>query len=374
MALNTIEELIQDIRLGKMVILMDDEDRENEGDLVMASECVKPQDVNFMATHARGLICLTLVEDRCRQLDLPLMVDGDNGAQFGTNFTLSIEAAEGVTTGISAADRAHTIRTAVARGAKGSDIVQPGHIFPIMAQPGGVLTRAGHTEAGCDMARMAGFEASSTIVEIMNDDGTMARRPELEVFAEQHGLKIGTIADLIHYRVINERTIEKVSEGIVNTDHGEFKLHTYRDLLSGSIHLAMVKGDISGDDATLVRVNISSSVRDLLSTQPSTEPGWNINRCLSKIAQEGSGVVVLLASHETPNDVLASVDIAMGKKVTPAAVAEGNHQAQLTVGLGSQILRDVGVGKIRLMGPPIKYNALSGFDLEVVDFVACGDA
>jgi 3,4-dihydroxy 2-butanone 4-phosphate synthase/GTP cyclohydrolase II len=301
------------------------------------------------------------------------MVDGDNGAQFGTNFTLSIEAAEGVTTGISAADRAPTIRTAVARGVKGSDIVQPGHIFPIMAQPGGVLTRAGHTEAGCDMARMAGFEASSTIVEIMNDDGTMARRPELEAFAEQHGLKIGTIADLIHYRVTNERTIEKVSEGLVDTDHGEFTLHTYRDLLSGSIHLAMVKGDISGDDTTLVRVNIPSSVRDLLSTQPTAEPGWNMSRCLAAVAKQGSGVVVMLANHETPADVLASVDMAMGKKGTPARVAVGNHQAQLTVGLGSQILRDVGVGKIRLMGPPIKYNALSGFDLEVVDFVACGD-
>lgn len=371
MALNTVEELIQDIRLGKMVILMDDEDRENEGDLVMASECVKPQDVNFMATHARGLICLTLAEDRCRQLDLPLMVDGDNGAQFGTNFTLSIEAAEGVTTGISAADRAHTIRTAVARGAHSEDIVQPGHIFPIMAQPGGVLTRAGHTEAGCDMARMAGFEASATIVEIMNEDGTMARRPELEKFADEHNLKIGTIADLIHYRVINERTIEKVSEGVVNTDHGEFILHTYKDLLSGSIHLAMVMGDIASNESTLVRVNISSSVRDLLSTQPGQEPVWNIHRCLAKVAQEGSGVVVLLATHESPSDILTSVEIAMGKKANPVTVPDGTHNAQLTVGLGSQILRDVGVSKIRLMGPPTKYNALSGFDLEVVDFVSC---
>ncbi len=371
MALNTIEELIQDMRLGKMVILMDDEDRENEGDLVMASECVKPQDINFMATHARGLVCLTLTVDRCRQLDLPLMVDGDNGAQFGTNFTLSIEAAEGVTTGISAADRAHTVRTAVARGAKGTDIVQPGHIFPIMAQPGGVLTRAGHTEAGCDMARMAGFEGSSTIVEIMNPDGSMARRPELEVFAEEHGLKIGTIADLIHYRVINERTIEKTSEGTVNTDHGEFTLHTYRDLLNGNIHLAMVKGDITENESTLVRVNITSSVRDLLNTQPGDEPGWNIQRCLEKIAKEGSGVVVLLATHETPADVLASVDIAMGKTSTHLPAAAGSHNAQLNVGLGSQILRDVGVSKIRLMSAPIKYNALSGFDLEVVGFEAC---
>ena len=370
MALNTVEELIQDIRLGKMVILMDDEDRENEGDLVMASECVKPQDVNFMVKYARGLVCLTLTEDRCRQLDLPLMVDGANGAQFGTNFTLSIEAAEGVTTGISAADRAQTVRAAVARGAKPTDIVQPGHIFPIMAQPGGVLTRAGHTEAGCDLARLAGFEASGTIVEIMNEDGTMARRPELEKFAEQHDLKIGTIADLIHYRVINERTIEKISEGVVATDHGEFSLHTYKDLLTGDIHHALVKGDISKDDATLVRVHLASAIRDLFCTQPGDEPGWNIQRCIKKVAEEGSGVVVLLASQEEPEDILASVDIAMGKRPAPVPVADGSHNAHLTVGLGSQILRDVGVSKLRLMGAPIKYNAISGFDLEVVDFVA----
>ncbi|MGK0499072.1 MAG: 3,4-dihydroxy 2-butanone 4-phosphate synthase/GTP cyclohydrolase II [Oceanicoccus sp.] len=370
MSLNTVEELIQDIRMGKMVILMDDEDRENEGDLVMASECVKPQDINFMAKHARGLICLTLTEDRCRQLDLPLMVEGANGAQFGTNFTLSIEAAAGVTTGISAADRAHTVRTAVARGAKPVDIVQPGHIFPIMAQPGGVLTRAGHTEAGCDLSRMAGFEASGTIVEIMNEDGTMARRPELEKFAVQHGLKIGTIADLIQYRVINERTIEKISEGPVNTDHGDFMLHSYKDLLSGDIHHAMVKGDVAQDESTLVRVHLPSSVRDLFGTQPSENPSWNMQRCLQKVATEGSGVVVLLAHAESPDEVIASIDIAMGKKPAPITTSDNGTSTYLTVGLGSQILRDVGVSKIRLMGAPIKYNAISGFDLEVVDFVA----
>jgi 3,4-dihydroxy 2-butanone 4-phosphate synthase/GTP cyclohydrolase II len=370
MALNTIEELVQDIRLGKMVILMDDEDRENEGDLVMASECVKPQDINFMAKHARGLICLTLTEERCRQLKLPLMVDGVNGAQFGTNFTLSIEAAQGVTTGISAADRALTVRTAVARGAKPTDIVQPGHIFPIMAQPGGVLTRAGHTEAGCDLARMAGFEPSGTIVEIMNEDGTMARRPELERFAAQHGLKIGTIADLIHYRVVNEHTIEKVAHGVVNTDHGEFTLHSYRDLLAGDIHHALVKGDISPDNATLVRVQLISSVRDLFVTQPGQEPNWNMQRCIKRVADEGSGVVVLLAHNESPEEILASVDIAMGKTPTPVPAVKGSRNAFMTVGLGSQILRDVGVSKIRLMGAPIKYNAISGFDLEVVEFVS----
>ncbi|MBL4827648.1 MAG: 3,4-dihydroxy-2-butanone-4-phosphate synthase [Spongiibacteraceae bacterium] len=371
MALNSVEELIQDIRLGKMVILMDDEDRENEGDLVMASECIKPQDINFMATHARGLICLTLSHEHCEQLELPLMVvDGNNGEEFGTNFTLSIEASKGVTTGISAADRAHTVRTAVARNAKPSDIVQPGHIFPVMAQPGGVLTRAGHTEAGCDLARLAGFGASSTIVEIMNEDGTMARRPELEIFAQQHNLKIGTIADLIHYRVLNERTVEKMSEGKVNTDYGEFILHTYKDLLSGDIHFAMVRGHVLEEETTLVRVHLASSVRDLFSTQPGEQPGWNIQRCLEKIAKHGSGVVVLLAHKETVAEVLASVNIAMGKQSAPASVADGSHNAHLTVGLGSQILRDVGVSKICLMGAPIKYNAISGFDLEVVDFIA----
>ena len=366
MALNTVEELIQDIRLGKMVILMDDEDRENEGDLVMASECVKPQDVNFMATYGRGLICLTVSQERCEQLNLGLMVDGANGAQFGTNFTLSIEAAEGVTTGISAADRAHTIRTAVARNAKASDIVQPGHIFPIMAQPGGVLTRAGHTEAGCDLARLAGFEPSGTIVEIMNEDGTMARRPELEIFAKEHDIKIGTIADLIHYRVLNERTIEKVSQGKVQTDHGEFTLHTYKDLLAGEIHHALVKGEISEQKPTLARVHLASAMRDLVSAQPNETPNWNINRCLAKVAEEGSGVVVLLANNETPAEKLSDVDIAMGKTPKPGVI----NASYLTVGLGSQILRDVGAGKLRLMGAPIKYNAISGFELEVVEHVA----
>ena len=372
MQLNTVEELIQDIRLGKMVILMDDEDRENEGDLVMASECVRPQDVNFMATQARGLICLTMSEDRCRQLDLPLMVDGANGAQFGTNFTLSIEAAEGVTTGISAADRAHTIRTAVARNAKPEDIVQPGHIFPIMAQPGGVLTRAGHTEAGCDLARLAGFHASSTIVEIMNEDGTMARRPELEKFAEQHDLKIGTIADLIHYRVMNERTIEKVSHGPVATDYGEFDLHTYKDLLSGEMHLALVKGDVASEDKTLVRVHLATSLRDLFATQPSETPSWNIRRCIQKVADHGSGVVVLLAHQETPEEVMASIEIARGNKPTRSPSSSGKN-AFMTIGQGSQILRDLGVHKITLMGERIRYSAISGFDLEVVDFVSASE-
>lgn len=244
MLLNTVEELIEDIRQGKMVILMDDEDRENEGDLVMAAPMVRPKDINFMATYARGLICLTLDEQRCKQLDLAMMVNHDtNASSYGTPFTLSIEAAEGVTTGISAADRARTVQAAVASNARPSDIVQPGHVFPLKAQPGGVLSRAGHTEAGCDLARIAGFEAAAVIVEIMNEDGTMARRDDLEKFAEKHQLKIGTIADLIHYRVVTEKTTQCVNEREVKTHYGEFVLKTYLDKVRNEKHFAMVMGD-----------------------------------------------------------------------------------------------------------------------------------
>ena len=369
MALNTIEELIQDIRLGKMVILMDDEDRENEGDLVMAAECVRPQDINFMATHARGLICMPMTRERCERLGLPLMVDR-NASGFGTKFTLSIEAKDGVTTGISAADRAQTVRVAAAKNAVAADIVQPGHIFPLMAERGGVLTRAGHTEAACDLSRLAGFDASGVICEVMNDDGSMARRPDLEKFAERHDLKIGTIADLIHYRVVNEQTIHKLSVETINTDFGEFQLHSYRDDVSDDIHFAVVKGNVNHDAPCLVRVHLGASVRDLLHVQlPGENPGWNMNRCLSRVAEEG-GVVVLLANRESPADLLASLDIARGKTPAPLGDSAQHQNTYLNVGLGSQILRDLGVGKIRLMGAPIKYNAISGFDLDIAEFVS----
>ena len=256
MVLNTIEELIEDIRQGKMVILMDDEDRENEGDLVMAAPMVRAEDINFMATNARGLICLTLHEDRCKQLDLAMMVNADsNNSSHSTPFTLSIEAAEGVTTGISAADRARTVQAAVASSARPADIVQPGHIFPLKAQPGGVLSRAGHTEAGCDLAKMAGFEPAAVIVEIMNDDGTMARRDDLEVFAKKHDLKIGTIADLIHHRLVTEKTAQCVNERKVSTSFGDFTLKTYFDSILKEKHFALVKGDVSGGEPPLVRVH-----------------------------------------------------------------------------------------------------------------------
>ncbi|AMO69868.1 bifunctional 3,4-dihydroxy-2-butanone 4-phosphate synthase/GTP cyclohydrolase II-like protein [gamma proteobacterium BDW918] len=372
MAFSKVEELVQDIRLGKMVILLDDEDRENEGDLVMAAECVRPQDINFMAKYGRGLICMPMTKERCKQLNLPLMVDR-NASGFGTKFTLSIEATKGVTTGISAADRAHTVRTAAARNAVAGDIVQPGHIFPLMSEPGGVLSRAGHTEAACDLSRLAGFEPTGVICEIMNEDGTMARREDLEVFAAEHDLKMGTIADLIHYQVLNEQTIEKISSGTIATDFGDFELHAYKDSVAGEIHFALQKGAIDAATPTLARVHLGSTIRDLLQTQPpGSTTGWNMHRSLATVAAEG-GVVVLLAHRETPESILADLGIAQG--LTPPLQGD-SVQYQTTyfnVGLGSQILRDVGVGKIRLMGAPVKYNAISGFDLEVVEFVSPED-
>lgn len=374
MQLNTIEEIIQDIRLGKMVVLMDDEDRENEGDIVMAAECVQPEHINFMARHARGLICMPMGRERSERLGLRLMVER-NASGFGTKFTTSIEAATGVTTGISAADRARTVQAAAARGATAVDIVQPGHIFPLIAEPGGVLVRAGHTEAACDLARLAGFGEAGVICEVMNDDGSMARRPELEVFAREHGLKIGTIADLIHYRMLNESTVEELSVESVNSDFGSFSLHTYRDRINGDIHLAMVAGDLDPEAPTLVRVQLTVTVRDLLGIHSADQgehglSGWNLSRCLQRIGAEGRGVVVVLASQESATDTLASLDVMRGNRPAPAPQPVGGHQAFLTIGVGSQILRALGLRKLRLMSAPVKYNAISGFDLEVVEYVS----
>ena len=356
MALNTAEELIEDIRAGKMVILMDDEDRENEGDIIVASECVTAEHINFMARFARGLICMPMTRERCELLKLPLMAPR-NGSGFGTKFTVSIEAAEGVTTGISAADRARTVQAAVAKNAVAEDIVSPGHIFPLMAQPGGVLARAGHTEAACDLARMAGFEPSGVICEIMNDDGTMARRPELELFAEQHGLKIGTIADLIHYRMIHERTVERASEQQLHTELGQFNLVTYRDGVEDTVHMALTRGEISPEEPTLVRVHNMEPLRDLLLV---TVPGrWSLRAAMSEVAKAGKGVVLLLGNPLTGPQLLAQ--LTRQQSPTPATYS--------TVGAGSQILRDLGVRKMRLMSAPMKFNAISGFDLEVVEYL-----
>lgn len=366
MQLNTVEELIEDIRQGRMVILMDDEDRENEGDLIMAAEMVRPEDINFMARHACGLICLTLSEERCQQLALPLMVQ-NNRSGHGTNFTVSIEAAEGVTTGISAADRARTVQAAVARNARPADIVHPGHIFPLKAQPGGVLSRAGHTEAGCDLARMAGFEPAAVLVEVMNSDGTMARRPDLELFAQEHGIKIGTIADLIHYRILNEQTVTCIGEHRVETAFGEFQLKVFLDEARQEKHFALVKGEISADKPTLVRVHTSSTVRDLfVIDRPGPHKFWTFQQALEQIAEEGEGVMLLIYDTETADDVEADVLALLGKGVQRINASDIVYQQ---VGAGSQILRKLGVGKMRLMGAPIRYTALSGFDLEVVEYI-----
>src|ERR1700723_1082075 len=271
-AFNTIDEILEDLRRGKMAVIMDDEDRENEGDLIMAAENVRPEDVNFMARYGRGLICLTLTRDRCRQLRLPLMVS-DTDHTHRTNFTLSIEDAEGVTTAISAHDRAHTVKTEAAPHARPEDVRQPGHIFPLMAQPGGVLTRAGHTEAGCDLARLSAFSAAAIIVEILNDDGTLARRPDLERFAKTHGLKIGTIADFIRYRLKNERSVERIYEDHVETEYGSFKLSCYEDHVNKTVHIALVKGDLNSDLPPLVRVHINDALRDMVGVR-NERLGW----------------------------------------------------------------------------------------------------
>ena len=302
MKLNSIEEIIEDFRQGKMVIIMDDEVRENEGDLVMAASLASADDINFMARYGRGLICLTLTQERCQQLKLPLMV-GSTGDLHGTNFTVSIEAAEGVTTGISAADRATTIKAAVKEDAGPNDIVQPGHIFPLMAQPGGVLVRAGHTEAGCDLARLAGQEPSAVIVEILNEDGTMARRPDLESFARQHDLKIGTIEDLISYKIKNEKTVERVVESDFATEFGDFRLHAYQNSLDGGLHFALVHGTVDNDEPVLVRVHVENTLIDLLGSTHAK--GWPLRSALKQVAQSSdNGVVVIIRQPEEENAII----------------------------------------------------------------------
>ena len=367
MQLNSIEEIIEDIRMGKMVILMDDEDRENEGDLIMAASMIRPDDINFMARYGRGLICLTLTRERCEQLDLPLMVR-DTNDKHGTNFTLSIEAAEGVTTGISAYDRAMTVRAAVAPNASAKDIVQPGHIFPLMAQPGGVLTRAGHTEAGCDLARLADHEPSSVIVEILNEDGTMARRPDLEVFAKEHGLKIGTVADLINYRLKNEPTVERVAECEMPTKYGEFHMVAYRDLIDHEVHTALVFGDISQDESVLVRVHMKNTLCDLFGNLRG-DCSLHIEDAMQYIADQGSGVVIALHQPEDNDEFIQRIKNYQLADSGVKLPEEKKSEDLRTYGIGAQILLDLGVHKMRVMGTPKKMHGLSGFDLEVTEFI-----
>lgn len=358
MIVSPIQEIIADIKTGKMVILTDEEDRENEGDLVLAADFVTAEHINFMARYGRGLICLTVTEERCRQLNLPLMVTA-NRASHGTAFTLSIEAAEGVTTGISAADRARTVRTATAKNAKPENIVQPGHIFPLMAQKGGVLARAGHTEAGCDLAQLAGLEPAAVICEILKDDGTMARLPDLLEFAQQHQLKIGTIADLIHYRSQTETLVERVAEKTIQTAYAEFKLIAYLDRTADETHLALVKGEIIAGEETLVRVHEPLSVMDFLDDR-SGGHSWNIHQAMRVIGQAESGVIVLLRRAETGQDVLRRFNPEQPLAKAPLL---------RNYGIGAQILRDLNVTKMRLLATPRKMPSITGFDLEVTGYV-----
>ncbi len=359
MTISTAKEIIEEIKHGRMVVLVDDENRENEGDLVLAAEFATATHINFMAKHGRGLICLTLTEAHCRQLNLTKMVQ-KNGARMGTNFTVSIEAAEGVTTGISAADRARTIQAAVAKTAKPQDIVSPGHIFPLAAMDGGVLVRAGHTEAGCDLALLAGCEPTSVICEILKDDGSMARLPDLMAFAVEHQLKIGTIADLIQYRAQTERLVERAAERTIQTPYGEMQLIAYRDKIAKETHLALIKGTPTPTKETLVRVHEPLSIFDLLDSS-SCSHSWNTLTAMQTIAHAESGVMVLLHQAETGEDIL--------ERILGADQPVRINQELRTYGIGSQILLDCGVGKMKLLAKPRKMPSMAGFGLEVTGYL-----
>lgn len=358
--ISPITEVIADIKAGRMAVLVDEAERENEGDLLIAAEFVTPEAINFMARYGRGLICLTLTEAKCRQLNLPQMV-ANNRSPLGTNFTVSIEAAEGVTTGISAADRARTVQVAIRPDAAPTDLVQPGHIFPLMAQEGGVLVRAGHTEAGCDLARLAGLAPAAVICEVLKDNGEMARLPDLVEFAGRHRLKIGTIADLIEHRSRTESLVKRVAERDIETVHGRFRLHVYSERVGESTHLALVKGAPASGTEVLVRVHEPLSVMDLLDVR-SASHSWNFHDALAAINRAPCGVIVLLHGQETASELM---EHARGR--TAGAAAAG--QALRNYGIGAQILRDLGVKKMRLMAQPRPMPSMVGFGLEVTGYL-----
>jgi 3,4-dihydroxy 2-butanone 4-phosphate synthase/GTP cyclohydrolase II len=363
MAISPVEEIVADMRAGRMVILVDEEDRENEGDLVLAADHVSADAINFMARFGRGLICLTLTRERCDRLQLPPMTVR-NGDKKGTAFTVSIEAAEGVTTGISAADRSRTVQAAVAREAQPDDLVQPGHIFPLQAVEGGVLMRAGHTEAGCDLAAMAGCSPASVICEIMKDDGTMARLPDLQVFAATHGLKIGTIADLIEHRSRVESLVEKMGSRALNTAFGEFTVHAFKDKTTHGVHLALVKGQWSPGDTIAARVHEPMSMLDALEVNRAMH-SWSLDASLARVSAEGQGVVVLLNCGESADQLLAQFD-------GTARASHGPERGRMDLrsyGIGAQILRECGVHKMKLMGNPRRMPSMTGYGLEITGYI-----
>ncbi|WP_040435724.1 bifunctional 3,4-dihydroxy-2-butanone-4-phosphate synthase/GTP cyclohydrolase II [Melaminivora alkalimesophila] len=361
--ISPVQDIVAELAAGRMVILVDEEDRENEGDLVLAADHVTPEAINFMARFGRGLICLTLTRERCERLQLPPMV-ARNGTKMGTAFTVSIEAAEGVTTGISAADRARTVQAAVAPNAVAADLVQPGHIFPLQAVDGGVLMRAGHTEAGCDLAAMAGCSPAAVICEVMKDDGTMARLPDLQRFAAEHGLKIGTIADLIEYRSRTESLVTKVGTRTLRTPFGEFTAHAFRDTPSQAMHLALVKGSWAEGDSVPVRVHEPLSILDVLETGRSMH-SWGLDAALRHIEAHGSGVAVLLNCNESAEQLLAQFD----GSARAAQAPERGRMDLRTYGVGAQILRECGVARMQLMGRPRRMPSMVGYGLEITGYI-----
>src|SRR5258706_2479726 len=369
MTISPTQDLIDDIRRGRMIVLADAEDRENEGDLVLAADFVTPEAINFLATHARGLICVTVTEERCRSLTFPLMVN-DIRSPMGTAFTVSIEAAAGVTTGISAADRARTVRAATARHAKAEDIVQPGHIFPVMAQNGGVLVRAGHTEAGCDLAELAGLTPAAVICEIMNADGSMARLPDLVEFAARHGLKLGTIADLIRHRSMHEKLIERVADKLVTTPYGPFRLCVYHDKTVDELHYALVKGEPHPDRPVLVRLHEPFVSLDLFDFD-ATRHAYSVQDALRIVAHHKEGVVVLLRRHESPSETAEILERIEGRPRERRSPRKWDPRLH---GIGAQILRDLGVGKMRVLARPKRIPSMSGFGLEIEEYVSPDDA
>ena len=370
---NAIEDVLEDYRKGKMVIMVDDQDRENEGDLLVSAECITADHINFMASKGRGLICLTLTEERCSQLDLPLMVSR-NSARFSTNFTVSIEAGEGVTTGISAQDRAVTILAAVKPDARPEDLVTPGHIFPIKAQAGGVLTRAGHTEAGVDMARLCGFLPASVICEILKDDGSMARLPDLVEYGNNHNLKIGTIADLISYRLKNDPTLEKISKEIMRLSQGEFQCSVYHDVVEGGTHLALVKGEITPETVTPVRVHVHRGLLDSV-LNPATNWSWTLENALEAISKQSTGVVVILSYNEAVDELVSRIKLynnnqrRRSSRLSVGSGTQQNPENLRMLGAGGQILADLGVTRVLALGRQKKAHGLSGFGLEIVDYI-----
>ena len=367
MGFNTTTELIDEFRAGRMIVLIDDEDRENEGDLIMPASMVTAEAINFMARYGRGLICLPMTPERCDQLRLWLMV-GENKEAQRTQFTVSIDAAYGITTGISAADRAATILAAVADNAKPSDFVQPGHVFPLQAAPGGVLTRAGHTEAGCDLARLAGLEPAAVVVEILNEDGSMARRADLETFCATHNLKMGTIADLIEYRMLNEKTVQRISECALPTRYGDFRLIGFQDRLNGCVHFALIAGEVRADTPTLIRVHVQDTLSDLTGSLRS-EGGFPISAALERISTEGSGVLVILRNQRTDAELVHRLKVYELEDQGNELPGVDQEDDLRTYGLGAQILLDLGIRRMRIIGAPRKIHALSGFGLQVDGYV-----